>query len=99
MLTTLPTEAAASADAFDSQQARTVASLALHRLEQHPHFRGRGRTIHVTFDSGTLILSGRLSSFYLKQLLQESLQEVEGVQRIENRVDVMCSDGISGVRD
>jgi osmotically-inducible protein OsmY len=99
MSTTLPTKAAAPAGIFDSQPARRVARRALRRLEQHPHFRGRGRTIHVTFDDGTLTLSGRLSSFYLKQLLQEALQEVAGVQQIDNRVDVVCSNGISGVPD
>ena len=95
MPTNPPTETAASPDVFDSQPTPTVARLAIRRLEQHHHFRGRAHTIDVTFDSGTLILSGRLPSFHLKQLLQEALREVEGVQRIENRVDVVCYNGTS----
>jgi hypothetical protein len=33
-----------------------------------------------------------LPSFYLKQLLQETLQGIEGIKRIDNRVDVQAEE-------
>jgi hypothetical protein len=37
----------------------------------------------------TLVLSGRLPSHYLKQLLQEAIRGVPGVVDIDNQVDVL----------
>lgn len=64
-------------------------------LDAHPHFRGRTNTIRMECRHHTLVLTGRLPSFYLKQLLQEVLRRVDGVDRIDNRVDVICCDGPS----
>ena len=49
------------------------------------HFR------HITFDyeDGVLTLRGCLSSFYLKQVLQTALKDVDGVRHIDNQVDVI----------
>ena len=68
------------------------------RLQEHPHFRGRTSAIELEFDQGTIILTGRLPSFYLKQLLQEALRDIDGVETIENRVDVVCPHGLSSSR-
>jgi hypothetical protein len=65
-------------------------------LDAHPHFRGRTNTIRIECRHDTLILTGRLPSFYLKQLLQEALRGVDGVGKIDNRVAVICCDGLSG---
>jgi hypothetical protein len=65
------------------------------RLRKHPHFRGRTNNVELEFDEGTMILTGRLPSFYLKQLLQETLRNINGVEMIDNRVDVVCSNGLS----
>ena len=35
-----------------------------------------------------LILSGRLPTFYLKQLLQETVRHLPGVQHVRNEIDV-----------
>jgi hypothetical protein len=59
------------------------------RLELHPHFRGRTSLFAIEMVKETIILSGRLPSFYLKQLLQEAVRGVPGVTDIDNRVDVM----------
>lgn len=64
-------------------------------LDAHPHFCGRSDTIRIECRHDTLILTGRLPSFYLKQLLQEALRGVDGVGKIDNRVDVICCDGTS----
>jgi hypothetical protein len=59
------------------------------RLELHPHFHGRTFLLAIERVKETIILSGRLPSFYLKQLLQEAVRGVPGVTDIDNRVDVM----------
>ena len=57
-------------------------------LEQNAYFRGRGHCIQMEEAEGRLVLRGRLPTFYLKQILQTVLRDVEGVQQIENRVSV-----------
>jgi hypothetical protein len=49
----------------------------------------------LEFYQGKIILSGRVPSFYLKQLLQEALRDIDGVEMIDNRVDVICPDVLS----
>jgi len=59
------------------------------RLDRHHLFRGRTGSIQIDIDDGVLILSGRLPSFYLKQVLQTDLRQMPGIRRIENRVEVL----------
>lgn len=59
------------------------------RLEQHPHFRGRTALVHVELLEETIVLSGRLPSHYLKQLLQEAILLISDAVLIDNRVAVM----------
>ncbi|HUT87994.1 MAG TPA: BON domain-containing protein [Thermoguttaceae bacterium] len=59
------------------------------RLEIHPHFRGRASLLTIELIQETIILSGRLPSHYLKQLLQEAVKLVPGVVDIDNQVDVV----------
>jgi hypothetical protein len=42
-----------------------------------------------------LVLTGRVASFYLKQVLQTLIRGIESVERIDNRVDVVSSTGLS----
>ena len=46
------------------------------------------RTVRCTFQEGVLTMEGRLSSFYLKQIAQTTVKGIEGVDRIENRIEV-----------
>ena len=57
-------------------------------LEAHPHFRGRSRLIQVNCVNGRLFLHGQLPSYYLKQVAQETLRDLEGIDCIENRIMV-----------
>ncbi len=59
------------------------------RLKWHDSFRGHLESLTFELVEGTLILTGRLPSFYLKQMLQTTLKTVSGVKRIDNRVDVV----------
>ena len=57
-------------------------------LEQNELFRGRSGLIRIDEQDGVLTLEGRLPSYYLKQMLQTVLRDVDGVKKIENRVAV-----------
>lgn len=57
-------------------------------IEESTLFRGRSHLIRVDERDGRLILEGRLPSYYLKQMLQTMLRDVEGVRQIDNRVAV-----------
>lgn len=60
-------------------------------IDQHPHFRGRGHLFEFVFTDGVLMISGRVPTFYLKQLLQHAVQRVQGVRQVNCRVDVYPS--------
>lgn len=72
-----------------------LASRARRCLEQHHHFHGRTSSIDIVGDANRLVVTGKLPSYYLKQLLQETLMRMEGVGAIENCVDVVNSEGVS----
>lgn len=44
--------------------------------------------IFCNFHNGTLVLSGRVRSFYKKQIAQTVVAEVRGVQQIVNQIEV-----------
>ena len=87
-----------STEAEDMAVHHRVVSQARGRLSQHHHFRCHNDAIDIGFDKGKLVLLGRLPSFYLKQVLQTVLRDLPDVSQIENRVDVVSSDGLSSVR-
>jgi hypothetical protein len=59
------------------------------RLEQHPHFRGRTSLLQIEEIGGAIVVSGRLPSYYLKQLLQEAIKGSPDVTKVDNHVDVV----------
>lgn len=74
-----------------------VAEAARRRLDEHHHFHGRAHHFEITHVRGALIIRGKVPSFYLKQVLQTTLKGVDGVVRIVNDVDVVCSNGVSSI--
>ena len=60
-----------------------------HRLANHSLFHGRAHLIEVEEINGRLVITGKLPSFYLKQVLQTALRDIDGVQDIDNQVDVI----------
>lgn len=88
----VPVESVQVADAVQSTADSPSATFVFwirERLEQHPHFRGRASLVQIELVEGTIVLSGRLPSYYLKQLLQEALRPMPGVVDVDNRVLVM----------
>jgi hypothetical protein len=75
-----------------------LSAIAKNYLETHPHFRGRVNEVAIQHDDKTLYLTGRLPTFYLKQLVQEAVRHVPGVQYVRNMIDVVNAEGVSSVR-
>lgn len=46
------------------------------------------RDIHCQYVAGVLTLSGRVPSFYLKQIAQVTVKDVQHVQQIDNQLEV-----------
>ena len=67
-------------------------------LSRSCHFTRHWREISCNYNAGILTLRGCVPSFYLKQVLQSILKDVPGVERIDNRVDVVSAAGLSSVR-
>ncbi len=72
--------------------------LAFHHLNQHPQFRNRTSSLRIESYDETIVVTGRLPSFYLKQLLQEVLKRLPVAESIDNQVDVVSNLGVSSVR-
>jgi hypothetical protein len=60
-----------------------VVALIRDQLEQHPHFRSRTTRIQIETVGNAVILSGRLPTYYLKQLLQEAVKTIPDVASID----------------
>ena len=56
------------------------------------------RHVEYEFDDGRLTLRGCVPSFYLIQVLQELLRDIDYVEEIDNGVDVVSSNGLSSER-
>jgi len=61
---------------------------AAHALKRSLHPALRYLSVEETDDS--LIISGRVNSYYLKQLAQETLMPVRGARQLVNRVNVVA---------
>ena len=81
-----------------TREAADLSSLARDQLERHPHFRGRLTGLRIEHRGKTLFLSGRVPTFYLKQLVQEAVRYLPGVQHVRNEIDVVNPAGVSSVR-
>lgn len=46
------------------------------------------KRVQCRFDAGTLTLSGRVPSFYMKQVAQTLVMSLQSVQFVDNRLDV-----------
>jgi hypothetical protein len=67
-------------------------------VAKHCHFRGRVAGFQFVQQDDVLIVRGCVPSFYLKQVLQTVLMDVEGIRWIDNQVDVVSCCGLSSTR-
>lgn len=72
------------------KRSRALEEAILGEARQRLHARGYEelRSITCEYHEGMIILRGRLSSFYLKQLAQEAIRTQPGVTIIVNTTDV-----------
>jgi hypothetical protein len=69
-------------------QGTGLESLVRRQLDVHPYFRGRGSLFAITQVGRTVVIEGRVPSYYLKQLMQEAIKAVPGVTNVDNQVQV-----------
>lgn len=65
-------------------------------LARHHHFQGRVDQFEFVLRGEVLTVRGNVATFYLKQLLQSLLKNINGVGRIDNQVEVVPSESPSG---
>ncbi len=58
-------------------------------ISKSPHL--RSHKLHVEIQQGHVVLRGVVNSYYTKQMAQETLRRVAGVERIENQLEVHWS--------
>lgn len=71
-----------------------VHSTVCRRLATCPHKFYFNR-VKWEYSDGILRLQGQVPTFYLKQILQTLLRDIENVERVENDVQVINSCGLS----
>ena len=59
-------------------------------MASHPLFFGRAEIFEFDCCENVLVVRGRVPTFYLKQRLQDALKNLDGVRRVDNRVDVLA---------
>jgi len=47
-----------------------------------------GKKLRFEMQDGHVVLQGRVTSFFQKQMAQEALRKIDGVERIENQLEV-----------
>ena len=57
----------------------------------NPHLNHRQMNIKIKNESGRVTIRGTVDSFFEKQMAQEALRKVDGVQAIENQLEVSWS--------
>jgi hypothetical protein len=57
-------------------------------LEQHPHFRGRTDGFEYESSGNRLTVRGAVPTFYLKQLVQSVLMQLDDDLQVDNQIAV-----------
>jgi hypothetical protein len=78
--------------------ANGVEQAAYEIVASHSCFHGRAREFEFERSGEVLTIRGCVPTFYLKQVLQGLLRNLRGVERIDNRVDVVSPVGLSSVK-
>ncbi len=80
-----------------TQCSQDIAWRARAKVDSHTHFAGRARGFEFVVRNDVLVLRGSVPSFYLKQVLQHALKDLEGIRWIDNQVTVVSSEGLSSL--
>lgn len=87
-----------SIDDSPIDQARCTEVRAQDLLSRHSHFHNRACEFEFECQQHVLVVRGRVPTFYLMQVLQTVLKDLDGVSWVDNQVDVISSDSVSSVR-
>ena len=55
-------------------------------IHRSPHL--SGHTLHIEMRPGRVVLRGVVPSYYQKQVAQEVVRMVDGVERVDNQLEV-----------
>lgn len=66
---------------------KEILAQAKHRLVNHPHL--NVQRIWCEYKGKRLYLRGHVPSFYLKQLAQEAVSDMQGVSQVVNEIEVL----------
>jgi hypothetical protein len=79
-------------------QAREDVNACIHRRLKECSYGFYFNQVSWQFDGGQLRLVGRVPTFYLKQMLQTILRDIDHVEQIINDVHVVSATGLSSCR-
>ena len=68
---------------------------ARHALAPHSQLRASADGLSFELKDEVLVIRGCVPSFYLKQMLQTVLKDLDGVRQIDNQVEVVGANGFS----
>ncbi len=88
----------AEAHSAKNKEGAAFAQHAFEHLQEHCPYAACFCDVDYELKGGLLRLEGSVGSFYLKSVLQTFLADIEGVEQIDNQVDVVSSRGLSSVR-
>ena len=75
-------------------QSKELTVRARDSLSQLAQFRGRANGFTFALRDGKLVVRGAVPSYYLKQLLQTALKDLEGIRQIDNQVVVTAASDV-----
>jgi osmotically-inducible protein OsmY len=61
------------------------------QLNIHPSLREFASSVQFCYRNGCMVMAGVLPSYFLKQLAQEAVRKLEGVEAVDNRIYVETS--------
>ena len=67
----------------------TLAQQISDAVVHHPHL--KQRQLHFNTNNGRVIINGSVESYFQKQMAQEALRQIEGIESIENQLEVVWS--------
>jgi hypothetical protein len=85
------TETRGTVRCCESAKGRKIEDSARRCISENCSYAFSFRAVTFHFSNGVLTMHGRLPSFYLKQVLQTLLRDLDGVKQINNQVDVVTS--------
>ena len=71
------------------QAATPLANQVISAVVHNPHL--NHRRMHIKNDSGRVTIQGTVQSFFEKQMAQEALRKINGIESIENQLKVTWS--------